>query len=514
MAFPKFHGITLAANSFIENMRLERLAADPTALVAPGRFWFNDTEKLVKFTTLDAGGVVVVRSIQDVEAASLALSNLQTTLQAEINAGGAGLQTEINNRTAAVAALTAALADETAARIAGDAAEATARTAAIAVAAANAADATATEAAARLAGDAAVNTRVDAVQAELNATQAGAGLDSDGNFVAPLNSSFLGDSTSLAESTVLLDAALTTEAATRLGQIAAVQSALANEAQSRADGDAALEARITAYVNAELTADETQDAAEVQNRIDGDARIQAELDQTQASIGLDADGKLIPITGTNYMDGSTTVFGAAVQLDINIGRVDTALAGEVAARTAADTAATAALQAEITARTTAVTGVQAEIDATQVGAGLEADGSFVAPTGSNYLNSATSLKDASLVLDSALAAEAARAVAAEAALRGDVAAIQAASGEGAAALKSAINASRFTFRSTVGSLSHVIAHGLNAEFTEWTVMVEGDDGKFRNDIVPVEEVDANTLRVDLSEPRNIKIVVRNGAALA
>jgi len=46
-----------------------------------------------------------------------------------------------------------------------------------------------------------------------------------------------------------------------------------------------------------------------------------------------------------------------------------------------------------------IAGLQEEIDDTQLGAGLETDGSYVAPAGSNYLTAATSLKDADSKLD-------------------------------------------------------------------------------------------------------------------
>ena len=58
--FTRIHGISLANNSWIENLHVERLAADPVP-AQPGRVWFNVTEKNFKFSSLDANGAVIIR---------------------------------------------------------------------------------------------------------------------------------------------------------------------------------------------------------------------------------------------------------------------------------------------------------------------------------------------------------------------------------------------------------------------------------------------------------------------
>jgi hypothetical protein len=69
----------------------------------------------------------------------------------------------------------------------------------------------------------------------------------------------------------------------------------------------------------------------------------------------------------------------------------------------------------------ASTALQTEIDAIETGAGLNSDGTYTAPVGSAYLANATSLKDASALLDTALAAEVAARTAADSALSNAVA---------------------------------------------------------------------------------------------
>jgi hypothetical protein len=653
MAFQKFHGITLAANSWIENFHMERLTADPLP-VSAGRVWFNTTDKVVKYSSLDANGGVIIRIIANTEDLQAAIAALQTALDGEVAARTAADTAEASTREAAITALQAALAQEVADRTAAIAAEATARDAAIAVettnrvaadgvVASNASDALATETQARLSGDNALGGRIDLVQGELDVTQTAAGLNADGTLTAPESTKYLGTIETLKSGLVALDTALVAEEVARAGAFAAVASQVANEAQLRADGDANLQAQLQEWVNTQLAADEQSDAAEVAARIAGDAALQTELDNTQASIGLNTDGSMGSLVGTNFMGDATTVFSAAFALDTQLKVVTDGIAAEVLARSSADTNFTTALNTEIATRISNDEAIQSEVNATQAGAGLESDGSFAAPTGSNYLNTSVSLKDMSLVLDTAVksvaegveanaaaiasnssalaaeqaareaadtaestarvaavtdlqgkvdaevtrataaegvltaavaqevtdrtaavtaanaaiaaektraeaaeaaltssisaevtrataaeaalqaevdaaevatAAEKTRAEAAEAALRADLEALEAAAGEGASALKATLNNGRYNYVAPAAALVHTVTHNLATDHVLFNIMVEGTDGTFRNDIVPVEELSHNALRISLTEARRIKVTVMSMAALA
>lgn len=606
----KFHGLELSLNGVAKNFTFETLAADPLPLKA-GRCWINSTTKAFKYSALDAGGAVVVRSFADAESMTASIQSLTNDLAAEVTARQGAISAEAAARVQAVSDLNTAIAAESAARVAdqatetqaridGDAAEATARTAAIAVASATAADQLATETQSRIDGDAAVDGRVDTVQAELDATQTAVGLNVDGTFSAPLNTTYLGATTSVKGMSVALDVAIAAEAATRLGQVAALSSGLANETQSRIDGDTALQTTLQAYIDSAVTNNTNADNAETIRAIAKENALQAELDRTQATVGTDSDGNLIPITGTHYLDSATTVFGGAFILDTQIFNANQAIAAETAARVAANTSFNTSLNTEIDNRTAADTAQQAELDSIEAGAGLETDGSYASPTGSNYLNSAISLKDADFKLDAALksvetalgvvtstslpainsaiaaetaariaadsseaaarsaadslqttalADEVSRAIGVEAGIASDLAAevtarqtavssvtaalasetsratgvenglqtqidsIVAASGEGAAALKTTLNDGRFTYQSPTASLTHTIAHGLGTAFYLAQIMVEHTDGVWRNDIMPVEEVDNNSFTISLTEACRVKVSVMDMSAL-
>ena len=75
------------------------------------------------------------------------------------------------------------------------------------------------------------------------------------------------------------------------------------------------------------------------------------------------------------------------------------------------------------------------------------------------------------------------------------------------AIRTAINNSKYFHQTATTAVEHTIVHGLDSLQTSFVVLVERSNGKYRNDIVSVEEVDSNTLKVYLSEAAKIKISV-------
>jgi len=64
--YKKYHGISLADNSVIENLHIERLASDPTLLEA-GRIWYNTTTKQLKTSVRDGDNNLVVKTYVDTD---------------------------------------------------------------------------------------------------------------------------------------------------------------------------------------------------------------------------------------------------------------------------------------------------------------------------------------------------------------------------------------------------------------------------------------------------------------
>ena len=135
----------------------------------------------------------------------------------------------------------------------------------------------------------------------------------------------------------------------------------------------------------------------VQDAIDAaKAESQAAIDKVEASVGLAANGSHTTTSG-NYTSGATTVVGEIAALDAALKVANDALAAETTAREDADEA------------------LQTELDAVEAAVGLGENGAFVAPTGSNYTDAATSVMDAISKLDAQAKANADAIAATEAA---------------------------------------------------------------------------------------------------
>lgn len=108
--------------------------------------------------------------------------------------------------------------------------------------------------------------------------------------------------------------------------------------------------------------------------------LQNEVDAIEAAMGtvIDVNGDYVAFVGTTYLDGNVSVFEDLTDLDTAIDGVATASGN-----------------------------VQSELDTTQANAGLDTDGTYIANVGTNYIDGATSLAGADVLLDQAVADRAA-----------------------------------------------------------------------------------------------------------
>ncbi len=198
---------------------------------------------------------------------------------------------------------------------------------------------------------------------QITLAQSAAGLNDSGVFTSFTGTNYLNAATSLTNGEVLLDTAIFNEVTNRTAAIGALASSLANEAQARAAADTNLQTQLTNYINAAVAGVATTETAESAARIAGDAGLQTQLNNVMTTVGTDTNGNLIPITGTNYLNSATTVFGGAFILDTQLFAVSTALNNEITARgtavsgvaTSVTTETTRAMAAEATL-TTAING--------------------------------------------------------------------------------------------------------------------------------------------------------------
>ena len=370
----KFHGIKLADNSVIESLRIEQVAADPTPAAA-GRLWYNTTEKVFKFSSLDGSDQVVVRQ-------AVSLQEMTSAIAVETSARVAAVSAEESARQSADAAIQSELdATQTGAGLAADG-SLTAHSGTNYI-----------DSATTLKGtDALLDAAIKAVSDEINTSQSGTGLNSDGTYTADGSSNYITGATSLKNADSLLDAqiktnadAITAEASSRASADSANATSIGN-VQSELDatqtgaglgaGGAYSANGATTYLTGAtslVSADEALDSAV--------ASVQSELDATQTGAGLGTDGSYTANGSTNYLASATSLVSADEALDAQIKSVADSVAGSI---------------------TTGISGLQSEVDAVENAVGLAADGTFVSYSGTNYLDSTTSMKTADEALDSAI----------------------------------------------------------------------------------------------------------------
>jgi hypothetical protein len=189
-------------------------------------------------------------------------------------------------------------------------------------------------------------------------------------------------------------------------QISTIQSDLSAEATARIAADDALDSRLD---SAEFTiSNHTSQISTLQSDLSAEATARQSADDA-----LDSRLDSAEFTISNHTSQISTL-----QSD---------LSAETSARIAED----ADLQSQIDAISGGGSGslsaIQAELDATQVGAGLNSDGSYTANTFTNYIPVATSLFEADVLLDTnvklardEVAQEATNRIAADAALQAQI----------------------------------------------------------------------------------------------
>ncbi|OFY07649.1 MAG: hypothetical protein A2W99_15080 [Bacteroidetes bacterium GWF2_33_16] len=217
--------------------------------------------------------------------------------------------------------------------------------------------------------------QLDAIQAELNNTQNGAGLGTNGDYIVNTTANYINLATDLADADDILDDQLKT-IADSTHQIQAELDVTQAGAGLNTDGTYTADAT-TNYITTATSLDNADFLLDDQLKTIADSthQIQAELDVTQAGAGLNTDGTYTADATTNYITTAT-----ATSLD----NADFLLDDQL--KTIADSTHQ----------------IQAELDVTQAGAGLDTDGTYVQNTLANYIDVATDLADADDILDAQL----------------------------------------------------------------------------------------------------------------
>lgn len=222
---------------------------------------------------------------------------------------------------------------------------------------------------ARIAADSSLQSQIDALsgggsgsisalQAELDATQVGAGLESDGSYVANPVTFYISTATSLKEATEFLD-----------NELSSVSQALNQEINDRQSGDTSTYNDAVAYTDQEISTLSTS----VQSDISG---LQTQINNVLSNVdGAALDSLTEIVTAFQAADaslnGAITALSTGLSADIDAEEAariagDNALQGEIDAEESARAAADVTLQnninSEASARIAADNAIDARVD--------------------------------------------------------------------------------------------------------------------------------------------------------
>jgi hypothetical protein len=338
----------------------------------------------------------------------------------------------------------------------------------------------------------AVDVKADAIQAELDVTQAASGLNADGTYTAKADANYISAVTTLKAADIQLDASLKAEETARVA------------------ADAAIQAEVDAtQVGAGLAVDGTYSANALSNYIKTAVSLKDADEKLDTAIKTEETAR---VAGDDALDGRVTTLEE--QVNGKIGELDDLLTTDktnlVAAINEIQTEIghtvennLADLQTEVkTNIVNAINEVQTEINS-EVTRATAAEGVLTTAVATEK----TRAEAAEATLTTNLAAEVTRATAAETALDGRVTQEVSDRTAADAALVTQLNSKQFKFESATAELTHVVTHNLGSTDLLITTQVQRPDGSWKNDVVSVEFTSSNAITVEMSAARKIRVAI-------
>ena len=406
MSYPIYHGIQLAQTSEITNLNIEKLT---DALIAgltgsqEGRIFYNTDQEQYEYTKADGSVEALTnKSLHDALKALVDTINGDSTVDGSFRKAIAEvvgttpesldtlqeISTALNNDPDLYNTITTLITvniDNAKNELRGAVSESFDTLAEIETKITDM-DSTfttgiANEQADRIAAD-------QAIQAELDASQVGAGLLGGGAYDANTAGNFINAATSLKDADDKLDTALQAEKDRALAAESAIDTRLGTiETQAGGNiGDLSTLATVekstlVGAINEVHTDVDTEKAraegveATLDSNLSQEIADRAAQDNViEGAVGLNTDGTYTPYASGAYVATTTTVMGSIQNLDTNLKRVDDSLASEISARSAHD-------------------------DILEASIGLNADGSYAADVNAVYTATASSVLNATSILD-------------------------------------------------------------------------------------------------------------------